>query len=287
MKIFLLIEWTDFYTDGSEGTDLNSTINKTQRNDLSSYENAYVHDCSFSYVSGSSYGGVIYYSIESKLLIERSSFKSCNSTSHGGVIYINGRGDCVISFVCAVKCNTYDSCNGQFCYVMAGQNENYKNYILDSSITLTEQINGRYTFRHRYGNILCQRVNASNNEVSTYSGIYIENTPMSSISFSSFRNNTADDYSCICYDMESNTLSIINTNIIENEQKAANFGIIHSRSGTTSMTYCSIYGNKEGSGKVFYANDGSTIICKSCSMKDDQKNSVSGSVSINTVYESF
>ena len=66
---FLLKEWTDFYQDPSEGNE-NFAINCTGRNNISSFDNAYVHSCNFKNISGIGDGGVIYYSKDSKLLVE-------------------------------------------------------------------------------------------------------------------------------------------------------------------------------------------------------------------------
>ena len=114
----LLNDWSSIYTDGSQGTDVSSTLNTTARNDLSSYTNAYVHDCSFSDISSSGNGGVIYWSTSSssnKLLVEYSSFNTCSSSDTGGAIYFSDEGQCVLSSVCGVKCNTGNSQWAQFC----------------------------------------------------------------------------------------------------------------------------------------------------------------------------
>ena len=134
---------------------------------------------------------------------------------------------------------------------------------------------------HWYGNVSCKGVNVSNNQVREISGIYIGSPSISSISFSSFRNNKATSYSCIwCY---SSTHYITDTNIIQNEQTSSGAGIINAYSATISMTHCSIFGNKPGDGVVFYGS----ITGTQCSTTSDQMNSNSGSLNLGTTSESF
>ena len=149
--LFFLSAWKDFYTDGSSANK-NFEIKINDRNNLSNYENAYVHDCTSFNISGSGSGGVIYYSKDSKLLVEFSSFNTCSSSSHGGAIYFGSSGQCVLSSVCGVKCNTDNSQWGQFCYNVVSLGDSFKNHIIDSSVTLTKQINALFTLYHYYGN---------------------------------------------------------------------------------------------------------------------------------------
>ena len=227
--LFCFSEWEDFYTDGSSANE-NFEIKTNDYNDLSAYENAYVHDCTFKNISGSGNGGVISYSKNSKLLVEHSSFNTCSTAIYGGAIYFSDEGQCVLSSVCGVKCNTGDGVNyGQFCYVDVANNEKYKNYIIDSSVTLTKQTNSFETIRHENGDFSCKGVNVSNNEVNQVSGIMIYNPSTSFISFSSFRNNRAkgSTYSYICIDFVSNSHQMNQTNIIENNQDTSDCGILY------------------------------------------------------------
>ena len=84
-------------------------------------------------------GGAISYSSssDSKLLVEYSFFNGCNCTLYGGAIFFAYEGQCVLSFVCGVKCNTGKDCFGQFGYMFASSGD-YKNYIFDSSVALSK-----------------------------------------------------------------------------------------------------------------------------------------------------
>ena len=217
------------------------------------------------------------------MLVELCSFNTCSTTGYGGAIYFYDQGQCVLSSVCGVKCNTENQGYGQFCYVYVSLENSNKNHILDSSITLTEKKYKYqyYTLYHERGDVLCKGVNVSNNEVYYASGIYIGLPLDSSILFSSFRNNkaTGSDGN-ICIECSLNTHYITNTNIIENEQTSSRNGIINSQYTTITMTHCSISGNKPGSGVVFYGS----FICDNCSIGSDQNGTF---YPINTATESF
>ena len=271
--IHFLTEWTDFFDlkDDETINDITPVIVQEERNILSSYNNAYVHDCTFSQISGRGSGGAICYTKNSKLLVEYTSFNDCTSTGEGGAIYFGNSGQCVFSSVCGVKCTANQF--GQFYLVWASRGQN-KNHIIDSSITLTEK---KYSDQcrilcHYCGNILCKGVNASNHKANKVSGIRIDNPTICYISYSSFRNNTVVSEGCIC--CYSNQHYINNTNIIENEQSHG--GLIYAYNSRISMTHCSIFGNKLGSGNIF-SGYVSSINCSS----DEQINGISGKSFIN------
>ena len=131
---------------------------------------------------------------------------------------------------------------------------------------------------HWNGDVLCKGVNVSNNEVRQFSGIYIYYPSISSISFSSFRNNKATSYQCIYFNSRSST-DMSYSNVIENSHPASNCGILETTVTSLEMIHCSIFGNcLTESGKVFYANSGTSITCRDCSISDDQKTKSIGSV---------
>ena len=160
----------------------------------------YISQCIFSCVTETTihYSTTIF-SNYSLMLVEHCSFNKCStSSSDGGAIFYSHQGQSVLSFVCGVKCNTDNRGYGQFCYVYVSEGPQYKNYIIDSSITLNAQTNTCYTLYHKQGDVSCKGVNVSNNEVYIVSGIYIESQSLSSISFSSFRNNNSTNNGWIC-----------------------------------------------------------------------------------------
>ena len=208
------------------------------------------------------------------MFVELSSFHTCSSLSDGGAIYFGTSGQCVLSSVCGVKCSTDNNYWGQLCYVYVSDDSQYKNHIIDSSVTLTEKQNANLhcILHHERGNVLCKGVNISNNEVYRYSGIYIWNPSLSSISFSSFINNKATGSNgYICIDCQYNKHQMNNTNIIENNQQSSDYGTIYVYSSTLVMRHCNVYRNrKKGAGNVFTTNDGN-ITCYDCYIPNDQK----------------
>ena len=130
--------------------------------------------------------------------------------------------------------------------------------------------------------VSCNGLNVSNNEVQENSGIFVNDPLECSLSFSSFRNNTAKDYICIIFESNFNrdTYSITDTNIIENNQESSNYAIICVNSYFhLTMIHCSVFGNCEtGIGNVFYAYQG-TLTCQNCSIPTDQTNKVKATIS--------
>ena len=183
------------------------------------------------------------------ILIEQCYFSSITSNNYGGAILCQNIENCVIASVCGVRCGTPDY--GQFAYVHVISLQTCKNQIYHSSITLT-QSRGCYTLRHNSGNASCYGVNVSHNNVQQVSGILIyEPKTTAKISFSSFRNNTADP-NYICLYCHTNQHFIDYTNVIENKQMSPDDGIIYAESNARMiMNHCSVYGNDPGPGKVF------------------------------------
>ena len=141
---------------------------------------------------------------------------------------------------------------------------------------------------HLYGNVSCKGVNVSNNKVRDISGILIqEPSTKSSISFSSFNTNIASGFECLEFYRGSHDVSY--TNVIGNSQNSNSNGIIFAEYGAQlTMNHCSIFGNDPGSANVFFSDDSScSIKCTDCSMTEDQMNSKSSYVTIDTASESF
>ena len=142
-------------------------------------------------------GGAIYSGSLSKLLVETSTFVSCSATSNGGAIYIS-KGDCVIHEVCGYHCtSSYD-----FSFSDVYGSPKDKNYVHDSSVAYCVA-SSWYTMVHNYGYIEIKSVNLSHNQASSYSALDCrpsskQGTYGTSISYSSFADNTASNYYCIC-----------------------------------------------------------------------------------------
>ena len=129
-----------------------------------------------------------------------------------------------MNFICALQCqsNNYYS----FSYVI-GDDRTY-NTVNYSSIAQCYSRREK-TMHHEYGNIVFSSVNISHNEASKYSALYCEPNNNgttgfgTSISYSSFANNTATDatqpYYCIYLNRVSTPADkylIIHSNIIQN-----------------------------------------------------------------------
>ena len=282
-------DWSDYFT-GSQ----TKTTGKTTHLTVSS--NLWIYGCTFKNIEKYRGKGSCICKDSStsfNLLVDSSSFNTCSSTGHGGAIYFATSGQCVLSSVCGVNCKTGTmDYFGQFCRIYVSVGSQYKNYLIHSSVTLIEQKYVGDTTHHQNGYVLYKGVNVSNNEVDSTSGIKVLNPSISSISFSSFRNNnvTGDSSSYICLDFVSSSHQMTNTNIIENTQESTFLGIITTEgSAILTMKHCSVFGNCEtGSGSIFCTFSGTSITCTDCSMTQDQKNSHYGSFStINRASESF
>ena len=75
------------------------------------------------------------------MLVQLSQFFNCSSNNDGGAIFFTNEGQCVITTSCGYKCCTDQGKSGQFCYIHASNSSAnlYKNYLIDSSISLTYQ----------------------------------------------------------------------------------------------------------------------------------------------------
>ena len=204
------------------------------------------------------------------LLVEQSSFNTCTSILSGGAIFFGNVGQCVLSYVCGVKCNTAIGLfYGQFCYIRISNTENNKNFIKDSSVTLIRQTGGYAPLNHREGKFSCKGLNTSYSEVCQFSGLRVWDSQESFISFSSFRNNSALSNVCIeNYGLGDHKME--NTNIIENTELNILQGIIDvDGQAKLFMTHCSVFGNSP-SNSVFSQTAG-FIYCDDCCIPLDQK----------------
>ena len=194
--------------------------------------NIYIVNCYFHDMSGVTYGGAVYISSGTfsshsvyYLLIETCTFVNCQCSSQGGAIY-SRYGNNVLHNVCGTDCQ---STNGNEGFALldgsSSTSIDTKNYVNESSIANCVASN-YYTMYHYYGNIQYKSVNLSNNNAYSYSAIYCYpnqkdgNGIATSISYSSFSNNTATSYYCIYLDYYSsaNQYEINMSNIIYNEQ---------------------------------------------------------------------
>ena len=272
--------WDTYYSDDAAEPNkfYQNFIFKSQKL-VATKSNCYFYHCSF---IKSNQGSIKISSAteseSSNLFVELCSFIEITNNQIGGSISVSPYGQCIFSSICGAKCHS--STDGQFCYIVTSK-ENSKNHIFDSSFALTVQ-NGYYTLYHRNGNISCNRINVSNNNVYRVSGIAISYPHNSSISFSIFsKNNSTTTNGNICIVCGSDTHQITSTNVIENMQDSVDRGIIYVEGyAQLTMKDCNVYKNcLIGNGHVFHVSSGS-ITCVNCSMTEDQMNNTSENVTM-------
>jgi predicted outer membrane repeat protein len=253
--------------------------------------NVYVLNCLFRSTTSSSHGGAIYCSSVQCLLVESSSFFSCRAGgSCGGAIYFanTGSGQCVFHEVCGYDC--YTSSNGQFSYVYVKNDASSKSYVNYSSITrcVKTNTNAWHIFRHRYGKQCYPSVNLSLNK---YYGREIYSTPFCdsnsftfSLTYSTFADNIATEYTCIMLATGGAKYEIKSCNILRNTQGTLGTeGTIYT-SGTLIIQDSCILENTATN--IFYQYSSSyTITLSNCTV--DKTTCNQNLVTQNTVTKSF
>ena len=266
-----LESWSNYYPE-SEGYEAGLLFpsNPSSTSIIPIQSNSYIYNCVFETANKKA----IFFSQSSSLsasilLIEHCSFNSIHSTDAGGAIYFGNQGECVLASVCGYQCTTSTTNNGQFCYIQVSNLDTCKNHFFDSTVTASIATADRI-MELDYGNLKCKGVNLSNNNVNQISCFYIRPTTLSLISFSSFRNNSANNFRCILFNYQKHIVNC--TNIIENIQNSPSSGIITVwNQALLEMTHCSIYGNDPKQASVFANEDGrSSITCIFCSIGSNQ-----------------
>jgi hypothetical protein len=201
---------------------------------------------------------------------------------------------CVFDFL-----STYSVCfYGNFVYTYTNIFVTLKNYVNDSSFTLTSKSGTCQccTLWLNYGNILCPSVNITNNECYHISAIYCYATASSTsntvcISYSSIVNNTANgNWICIAFGSNSVSSQLIGTcNVLNNKQTESSYGIIYANANLLIKDSC-ILGNDKNN-KVFHEDHSSCkITISNCTIDDDifTNGRYYGSVTVNkTIENSF
>jgi predicted outer membrane repeat protein len=282
--------WNDYFT-GSPTLIQTKEYKTTQ---TLSGTSVYVSNCLFSSITSTSYGGALYCTSVTYLLIESSTFFSCNtSSSKGGAIYFsNSAGQCVLYSVCGYDCcTTYNGYSeGQFSRIYVNDGASSKNCVNYSSITrcVNDNSNSWYILYPTYGKIYFPSVNISMNKCGYRSAIYCipttdSNSIACSLSYSSFVDNNATGYTCIRFDRENTKFEIKSCNILRNTQISLNTeGTIYTRGNLVINDSC-ILENKANS--VFSVQSTHTITISNCTVDSTSNN---GYLTIqNTVTKSF
>ena len=199
-------DWIDFYKDitpPTKGNGLYQNESYTGSNKLNSTEgSAWISNCYFYDMSSSSSGGAISTESVDNFLIEASTFVNCrmNSNSGYGAAIYSKNGNIVLDHVCGTNC--YSAYFEGFSDIYGKSSGKSINYVHDSSVAYCVASN-QFTMYHYYGHIDIKSVNLSHNEAARYSALTCwpsstnENNIGTSISYSSFSNNTASSQRCI------------------------------------------------------------------------------------------
>jgi hypothetical protein len=278
----MLLSWNDYYS--GSGTDYSQ---KTQR--LASFSGtAYIKNSLFDELLISGYGGSIYYSSSSSLLmlIESSTFVYCQSTGLGGAIFFDNSGQYVMVKVCGYGCKS-TSYQAHFEYVQVTNSISSKNEIHDSVICCTTQTSQSHEIIHHYGKIVYKQTNFSSNKCYSVASIYANptsngNSAASSISYISVSNNVVSYGNCI-YLSSSYLHEVDSCNFISNTDLSSGYGLIKV-SGSLNLRGSCILNNSAT--YVIYNDGGKTITVTNCTI--DSTSTYYGSITfISTPKTSF
>jgi hypothetical protein len=259
--------------------------------------NAYVLNCLFIDCTSSSYGGAFSCTSVTCLLVESSSFFSCKASNrYGGAIYFsNSDGQCVLHEVCCYDCfSTYTSSSswGQFAYISVKSDASSKNYVNYSSMSRCVNENSN-TVKYNplclfNGKIFCPSINISNNRCQGYSAIYCHpfrdsNSVSSSLSYSSFIDNSAFESVCIYFEVSGTEYEIKSCNILRNTQVSSSNGIVRTYGNTMIENSCIL---ENSANCIFYqVNTNYRTTLSNCTVDSTSNN---GYLTIrNTVSKSF
>jgi hypothetical protein len=269
--------WGDFFT-GTPTTTLSNEFG-TRQNPTEA--NVYVSNSLFKFITSGGYGGALYCTSSTYLLVESTSFFSCKTSSqYAGAIYFIGT-ECVLIKVCGYDCcSTYTSATSytQFSYLQVNNIASSKNYVNFSSIVrcVNEITNSRYMLRMYYGNISCPSVNISLNKCHRQSGIICypfkdSNSVTCLFTYSSFVDNTASGYNCIMLYTTGAKFEIKSCNILRNTQVTLGTeGTIYTIGNLMIEGSC-ILENKANN--IFYQGDSSyTITLSRCTVDSTSNN---------------
>jgi hypothetical protein len=284
--------WNDYFY-GYTPSNYNSQLYTSRITRSDAY--LCISNCLFRSISSSGYGGALYCTSATFMLIESTSFFSCKisgSSSHGGAIYFSNSGSqCVLYEVCGYDCSTTTYFDYQFACIYVNNSASIKNYFNYSSISrcVNEVSDTFVTLYLCYGQILCPSVNMSMNKNDRYSGIrcnpFVDsNSVTCSFTYSTFADNHAITYTCIYLTSTSANKEIKYCNIIRNTQGTLDsYGTIYT-SGNLTIEDCCILENRATN--IFCQGSSSYIITLSKCTVDSTSNNRNLTIQ-NTVSKSF
>jgi hypothetical protein len=289
MSVFLL----HFRTAWNDHFPATTTTNLSQQTYTSkpspSGSNVYVSNCVFKSILSSSNGGALSLTSVTYFLVESTSFFSCRTSNlFGGAIYFvnTGSGQSVLYEVCGYDC--YSSPHSLFARIEVNNAASTKNYFNYSSISRCRTSNSHKVLRLINGKIYCPSVNLSINKCGFCPGILCHpisdsSSVICSLSYSSFADNTANEYACISLWTAGAKSEIKSCNILRNTQVSSSYGIIRTIQNLMIKDSC-ILENKAT--YIFFHEDSSyTITLSYCTV--DSTSKYGNLVTQNTVTKSF
>lgn len=259
MKLSIYSSYSDFYS-------FNISPNENINNTIVFNNNFYILFCFFSnlIVSNANGGAIQCSNVESKVLIEFSSFYKCvvNNGYNGGAIYYNcPNGQNNLNKVCASNCETFSSTwyeGGHFIYSLS--NNNYLHQLLYTSLTECSKSSKSYCCSYVLlnGNQNFKNSNSSFNFAYVQSGGHFRSSNPTFVYYSIYSNNK-DDYSMLLF---SNCLEsfVKFSNIISNESPLGQ-GVIHSYFNLINFDNCYFMNNNNF---LFYLNLNGQININNC-----------------------
>jgi hypothetical protein len=289
LLLYLRTAWNDYFP-GTTPTNLPSQTYTSRQ--TPSNAGVYVSNSLFNLITSTGYGSGLYCgSSVTYLLCETTQFFSCKTSNGcaGAICFRNtNNGQCVIYEVCGFNCCTTDSYNCHFVDIQVNNIISSKNYINYSSNSHCMNTNTWYTSRFNYGTIHCISVNSSMNKYNGHS-IYClpfcdSNSVTCSLSYSTFTENIATGYTCICFSMSGAKYEIKSCNILRNTQDSlVSEGTIRSDGYLTIEDSC-IFENKAN--RNFHQGSSSyTITLSNCTVDSTSNNGYL--TTKNTVTKSF
>jgi hypothetical protein len=282
--------WNDYFSGTSVQTILSGELKARQNPSVSS---VYVLNCLFNKFTSGNHGGALYCTSVTSLHIESSSFFSCKtSNDRGGAIYFaNGNSQCVLYGVCSYDCcSTYAGSNWyQFAFIQVNNGTSSKNYINYSSISrcVNERLDSHYLMRLDNGNICCPSINISMNKCYRHSGILTypftnSSSVTSSMSHSSFVNNTSSESICIYFHRTDSNHEMKCCNILRNIMYTDSNGLIYSNTNSMIKDSCIL---ENTATPIFYIPSSYTITLSNCTVDKTTNNGYL--TTQNTITKSF
>jgi hypothetical protein len=268
-------KWNDYFPETSPTNSFYSQAFNSRQSP--SYLSLYVSNCLFISISSTSDGGALYtYNSITLLLVESTSFFSCKTTgSYGGALYFyRSSGQSVLHEVCGFDCSA--NANYHFAWIHVNDVASSKNYINYSSISrcVNENSGKRHMFGLYCGKICFPSVNVSLIKCYGQSYYYYpfadSNSVTCSLSYSSFVDNIAIEYTCFYLCRGGANYEIKSCNILRNTQGTLGTQGTIATWGNLEIKDSCILENKAT--YIFYQGSSYTITLSNCTVDSASNN---------------